>query len=184
MCTPRFWQPARENPSLGKPTKGRVLLELQEVHKLHQIYMAASEHLQTPKLSHRNLPRKPCPEIRTAVRPAPNQHLEFHANLLLYGLLCTAVLQQQIPSSCLDFCASLASKNMPTSLAVWTVRIHTVRPPSQQYISATSKQNFLPWDLCPISLENRAKSAAHNFFQALSQISLACLAHYPRLSLL
>jgi hypothetical protein len=142
--------------------------------------MVAKEHLQTPKLSHKNLPRKPWPEIHTIVRPTPNQHLEFRANLLLYGLLSTIVLQQQIPSSCLIFHASLASKTVPTSLLYGSIQYGL--PHNNIFRQLLNK---ILLGICAQFLFKTVPNRLPTISSKLFLKSLFVrLAHYPRLSLI
>jgi hypothetical protein len=127
MCTLRFRKPARENPNLGKPTKERFIRASRSPKVTIVIHLVAREHLHTPKLSH-NL----CLDFRAQrslqpVRPTPNQHLNNHANLLLYCLIYTALLQQENPSINLEKCDSM-SLDFHALLVVRPVWIRTIRP--------------------------------------------------------
>jgi hypothetical protein len=73
--TQKFRQPARENPSVGKPNE-RFYSASGKYISAAEIHFPAREFTYSTQQSHRNLPRKACPQIRTVLWPYPFQLLE------------------------------------------------------------------------------------------------------------
>jgi hypothetical protein len=157
---------------VGKPNE-IDFIQLQESTYQQQKYIFQQEKFTySTQQSHRNLPRKACPEIRTVVRPAPNQPSKTEPKMLLYSLLCMAVLQQQTLTSYLNFHASLASKTMPTSLLY---RLYGFVQYSLQHSNIFQQllHRKLPWEMCPISLGKSAQLLPSLSFLKLSHKSLS-----------
>jgi hypothetical protein len=104
--------------------------------------------------------------------PRKKKHLENHANMILYDLLCTTSLQQQISSSFLDFHAFISSKNMPTFQCYRLYGFVQYNLPHNNKFHLSQKKVF-PWEICPASCSFLSSSklcwkSTNLFFSLLS----------------
>jgi hypothetical protein len=181
---------ARENPNVGKPKRERDFISFRKDISAATIQFPAKRNSLT---AHKTAPTIFCLGKRAKsvlLYGLPrNQHLDKCALNLLYGLLCTALLQQEKPSK-------TASKIVPNSASISVPSFPCCTDCTDPYSMASNSSNnnqrshrniplgFVPNLSWKCTLLAALFPLSSSLGKSLSNSFSMCLAHYPMHSLI
>jgi hypothetical protein len=180
-------QPGK-TPMWGNPKREReILLASGKIYQ-QQDYIYSQEKT---TYSTQTVPPKICLEKRAKsvllYGPPRKTTPRKSCQSVVVRLFCTAALQQQISSSCLDFVPSLPRKTMPTSLLYGLYGSVQYGLPHSNKFQHTQNR-VLPWEMCPSSLGKCTQLAALSSLKLSRNLSISsshcCVLHTTQCILL